>query len=161
VRGREPQGTVPPADYERVRQELIDKIAAITVPQGRNLGSRTCRPQDLYRKVDGVPPDPLMYFGDLHWRLVESVGLGSIYTFDKDTGPDEANHDWHWIIIMNQAGCEQGNAQPGYKERVHLYEVGATVLNLFGLPADPQAVGRSLTAYKTGLATRLNHWWHR
>jgi predicted AlkP superfamily phosphohydrolase/phosphomutase len=161
VRGREPQGTVAPADYERVRQELIDKIAAITDPQGHRLGSRACRPQELYRAVNGVPPDLIVYFGDLHWRSVGSVGLGSIYTFDNDTGPDEANHDWHGIFIMNEAGCEIGRVKPGYKEGLRLYDVGSTVLDLFGLPADPQAVGRSLTSYQSGWAARLTQWWRR
>jgi predicted AlkP superfamily phosphohydrolase/phosphomutase len=159
VQGREPQGTIPPADYERVRQELIDKIAAITDPQGRNLGSRAYRPQELYRTVTGFPPDLIVYFGDLHWRSVGSVGVGSLYTFENDTGPDEANHDWHGIFILNEMGCQQGRVEPGYKEGLRLYDVGPTVLNLFGLPADPQAVGRSVTAYQSGLGARLQRWW--
>ena len=142
-----------------MRQELIDKIAAITDPQGRNLGSRAYRPQDLYRTVNGVPPDLIVYFGDLHWRSVGSVGLGSIYTFDNDTGPDEANHDWHGIFILNEVGCRQGRVEPGWKEGLRLYDVGPTVLNLFGLPPDPQAVGRSLTAYQSGLGARVKQWW--
>jgi predicted AlkP superfamily phosphohydrolase/phosphomutase len=146
VRGREPQGIIPPEDYERVRQELVDKITAITDPQGCNLGSRAYRPQDLYREVRGVPPDLIVYFGDLYWRSVGSVGLGSIYTFANDIGPDEANHDWHGIFIMNEAGCRRGRVEPGYKEGLRLYDVGPTILNLFGCAADPQAVGRSLTA---------------
>jgi predicted AlkP superfamily phosphohydrolase/phosphomutase len=159
VQGREPQGTIPAADYERVRQELIDKIAAITDPQGRNLGSRAYRPQELYRTVNGVPPDLIVYFGDLHWRSVGSVGMGSVYTFDNDTGPDEANHDWHGIFILNEVGCQQGRVELGYQEGLRLYDVGPTVLNLFGLPMDPQAVGRSLTAYQASLGTRLHRWW--
>jgi predicted AlkP superfamily phosphohydrolase/phosphomutase len=159
VRGREPQGTVAPEDYERVRQDLIERIAAITDPQGRNLGSRAYRPQELYRAINGVPPDLIVYFGDLHWRSVGSVGLGSIYTFDNDTGPDEANHDWHGIFILNEVGCQQGRVEPGYKEGLRLYDVGPTVLNLFGLPPDPQAVGRSLTAYQPGLGARVKQWW--
>jgi predicted AlkP superfamily phosphohydrolase/phosphomutase len=159
VRGREPQGIVAPEDYERVRQDLIERIAAITDPQGRNLGSRAYRPQELYRTVNGVPPDLIVYFGDLHWRSVGSVGLGSMYTFDNDTGPDEANHDWHGIFILNEVGCQQGRVEPGYKEGLRLYDVGPTVLNLFGLPPDPQAVGRSLTAYQPGLGARVKQWW--
>jgi predicted AlkP superfamily phosphohydrolase/phosphomutase len=147
VRGREPQGTVAPEDYERVRQDLIERIAGITDPQGRNLGSRAYRPQELYRTVNGVPPDLIVYFGDLHWRSVGSVGLGSLYTFENDTGPDEANHDWHGIFILNAFGCRLGHVEPGYKEGLRLYDVGPTVGNLFGLPPDPEAVGQSLTAY--------------
>ena len=159
VRGREPQGIVAPEDYERVREDLIERIAAITDPQGRNLGSRAYRPQALYRTVNGVPPDLIVYFGDLHWRSVGSVGLGSMYTFNNDTGPDEANHDWHGIFIFNEAGCRQGHVEPGYKEGLRLYDVGPTIRNLFGLPPDPEAVGRSLTTYQSSLGSRLHRWW--
>jgi predicted AlkP superfamily phosphohydrolase/phosphomutase len=161
VRGREPQGTIPPTDYEQVRQELIDKIAAITDPQGRNLGSRAYRSQELYRAVSGVPPDLIVYFGDLHWRSVGSMGMGGIYTFENDTGPDEANHDWQGVFLLNEAGCEQGRVTPGYHKGLRLYDVGPTILNLFGLPPDPQAVGRSLTSYQAGLTARLRQWWGR
>jgi predicted AlkP superfamily phosphohydrolase/phosphomutase len=98
---------------------------------------------------------------DPGWRSVGSVGLRSIYTFDNDTGPDEANHDWHRIFIMNEAGCVRGKVNPGYKEGLRLYDVGATVLNLFGLPADQQAIGRSLTSYQSGLAACLKQWWYK
>ena len=35
VRGREPEGIVDPADYERVRDELAARLAAIPDDQGR------------------------------------------------------------------------------------------------------------------------------
>ena len=90
--------------------------------------------QELYRTVTGVPPDLIVYFGDLHWRSVGSVGLGSLYSFDNDTGPDEANHDWHGIFILNTLGCRAGPRPAGYQEGLRLYDVGPTILNLFGLP---------------------------
>jgi len=145
VQGREPQGVIPAGAYERVRQEIIDKIAALKDPQGRALGSRAYRPQELYRAVTGVPPDLLVYFGDLRWRSVGSVGLGSIYTFENDTGPDEANHDWAGIFILNDVGCQRGGVEPGYQAGLRIYDVGPTVLDLFGLPPDPHAVGQSIT----------------
>jgi predicted AlkP superfamily phosphohydrolase/phosphomutase len=151
VQGREPRGVIPPADYEHVRQELIDKIAAITDPRGRNLGSRAYRPEELYRTVNNVAPDLIVYFGDLHWRSVGSVGMDSIYTFENDTGPDEANHDWHGIFILNEVGCRYGGMRAGSREGIRIYDIGPTVLDLFGLPPDPQAVGRSLTASRRGV----------
>jgi len=29
--------------------------------------------------------------------------MGGIYTFENDTGPDEANHDWHGIFVLSTA----------------------------------------------------------
>jgi predicted AlkP superfamily phosphohydrolase/phosphomutase len=145
VRGREPQGVIDPGDYEKVRDELVARIAAITDPQGTPLGSRAFKPQELYREVNGVPPDLIVYFGDLHWRSVGSVGLNSIYTFENDTGPDEANHDWHGIFLLNDTGCRQTGLPAGCHKALRLYDVGPTVLSLFGLDPIAGAVGRPIT----------------
>ena len=144
VQGREPRGAVPRPDYERVRQELIDKIAGIAHPEGHNLGCRAYRPEELYREVTGVAPDLIVYFGDLYWRSVGIVGTRSIYTFENDTGPDEANHDWHGVFILNDVGCQRGGVRPGPHTGLRLYDVGPTVLDLFGLPPTSGAIGRSL-----------------
>jgi len=142
VKGREPQGTIAPQDYEKVRAELVEKIAAITDPHGRPLGSKAYRPESLYVEVNGVPPDLIIYFGNLHWRSVGSVGLESIYTFENDTGPDEANHDWHGILILNGAGCRQMGLPQGRQGPFRIYDVGPTVLSLFGLEPDAGGVGK-------------------
>ena len=137
VKGREPQGVVNPAEYEHVRTELIEKIAAIQDPHGNPLGCRAHRPQELYREVRGIAPDLLVYFGDLFWRSVGSIGSRSIYTFDNDTGPDGANHDWHGIFLLNGNGCREGNLAPGPKHGLTVYDVAPMLLSLFdrGLPA--------------------------
>jgi predicted AlkP superfamily phosphohydrolase/phosphomutase len=144
VKGREPQGIVDPQDYERVRAELIAKIRAIESPQGGPLGSQAYRPEDLYTETNGIAPDLIVYFGNLCWRSVGSVGLRSIYTFDNDTGPDEANHDWHGIFIMNQAGCQKRNIVHGRMNGLSLLDVGPTVLSFFELTPDRQAPGKPM-----------------
>jgi predicted AlkP superfamily phosphohydrolase/phosphomutase len=144
VRGREPHGTIDPGDYEKVRSELVERIAGIRDPDGRPLGSRADRPQEIYREVNGVPPDLLVYFGDLHWRSVGSLGFKSIYTFENDTGPDEANHDWHGIFVMNATGCRNAGLPAGPQQHLRLYDVGPTVLSLFGLEPNKAGLGRPL-----------------
>ena len=44
------------------------------------------KPQDVYPDVKGLAPDLIVYFGDLEWRSVGSVGNPSIYTYENDTG---------------------------------------------------------------------------
>ena len=131
VKGREPHGLVDPGDYESLRSELIEKIAAIRDPLGNPLGSRAYRPQELYREVHGVAPDLIVYFGDLFWRSVGSIGSRSIYTFDNDTGPDGANHDWHGIFILNRNGCREGNLAPGPTHGLTVYDIAPMVLRFF------------------------------
>ena len=43
VRGREPQGTVDKADYEKVRDEIVAGIAEIADPKGAVIGSKAFR----------------------------------------------------------------------------------------------------------------------
>lgn len=142
VRGREPQGIVDPADYEKVRDDLVAGIEAIADPQGRNIGSRAYRPQDLYREVRNVAPDLLVYFGNLDWRSIGTVGSRSIHTFENDTGRDDANHDWHGIFVMK---TPDGSAQPkGEQQALRLYDVAPTVLRLLGMEPPPHMIGRSI-----------------
>jgi predicted AlkP superfamily phosphohydrolase/phosphomutase len=151
VRGREPQGTLEPRDYEKVRTELIEKIQRIEDPRGQNIGSRAYRPEELYREVNGVPPDLIVYFGDLHWRSVGSLGLRSVHTFENDTGPDEANHDWQGIFLMNEVGCRRGGFPKGRRDHLRLYDVGPTVLAFFGLEPDARGVGKPMLPVHRGL----------
>lgn len=109
VEGREPQGAVPPARFEAVRAELAAALEAIPDPQGRPIGTRCFTPEALYREARGVPPDLLVYFGDLLWRsigTVDGAALDAIHTFDNDTGPDDCNHAQRGIYILKTAGQE-------------------------------------------------------
>jgi predicted AlkP superfamily phosphohydrolase/phosphomutase len=142
VRGREPAGTVDPRDYERVRSDLIAGIEAITDPRGRRLGSKAYRPEELYRAVTGVAPDLIVYFGDLAWRSVGAVGTGGIHTFENDTGPDEANHDWLGILVLSTAGAPAPLRGPLLD--VSIYDVAPTLLHLLGQPIPEGLVGAPL-----------------
>ena len=139
VKGREPEGIVEPAQYEEVRDELIDRLEAAPGPDGEPLRTRVLKPQDVYSEVRGVAPDLIVYFGDLGWRSVGSVGNGSIYTYENDTGPDGANHDrtgvWAMAGLPGQATGEVMGLQ--------LVDVGPSILSLYGLEAQEGAVGRS------------------
>ncbi len=99
VKGREPQGVVDPADYERVRDELKARLEAVVGPDGQPLGTVVRKPEEIYKEVNNIPPDLIVYVGNLAWRSVGSVGLGRLYTFENDTGPDDANHDWDGVFI--------------------------------------------------------------
>lgn len=138
VKGREPQGIVEPGDAERIRTDLISEIEAIQDPAGKNIGSRAHRPEDLYRECRGVPPDLLVYFGNLDWRSVGAVGLRSIHTFENDTGPDDANHAQFGMCIL--ADPRNGGAKR--VEGLHLLDCAPTVLKLFGLPVPADMRGR-------------------
>jgi predicted AlkP superfamily phosphohydrolase/phosphomutase len=141
VQGREPEGVIKPQDYERICQELREKITAIPGPHGENLGTRVFRPNELYRQVNGVSPDLLVYFGDLFWRSVGSLGHPEIYTFENDTGPDDCNHAQNGMVILYDP------RQPGKGRRLagaQLMDLAPTILELYGLPVPADMQGRLL-----------------
>ena len=139
VEGREPNGIIARGNYERVRDELIDKIESMVDHEGKPLGNRALKPEEIYRSTNGVAPDLVVIFGELRWRSVGSLGHGGIYTFENDTGPDEANHAEQGIFIMNNAEGQQAGPRDG----LHLWDVHCTILDLFGLDPAPGALGTS------------------
>ncbi len=143
VKGREPSGVIEAADYEKVRDELVGRIEGIEDPDGRCIGSKAYRPEELFRETNGVAPDLIVYFGDLAWRSVGSVGMGSLHTFENDTGPDEANHDWLGVVML---GTSDGSPAPlaGDLGEVSIYDIAPTVLELMGIDVPSQMIGKSI-----------------
>jgi len=140
VHGREPQGTVEPDQVEALRDELIAKLEALGDEQGAPIGTRVYRPEDLYREVNGVPPDLICYFGNLTWRSIGSLGDGRIHVRENDTGPDDANHAKMGIYLM---------AGPGLPRHANgdatLYDIAPTALTALGLPVPADMRGHSLS----------------
>ena len=138
VRGREPRGIVDPIDYERVRDELIEKLEAMTDPSGKPLGTRVMKPQEVYPECRGIPPDLIAYFGNLYWRSVGTMGNDDIHTLENDMGPDDANHDEYGIFILYDP------QEPGRDRRIgglHVMDVAPTVLDRMGLPVPEDMEG--------------------
>jgi predicted AlkP superfamily phosphohydrolase/phosphomutase len=138
VQGREPCGVVHPAEYEALRDELIAGLEALTDLAGRPIGTRAHRPEALWPVRHGIPPDLVVYFGDLAWRSNGSIGHGQIHTFENDTGPDDANHSKHGLFIMAGPGVPGA----GQLHDLAIYDVAPTILGVFGLPIPTEMRGK-------------------
>jgi predicted AlkP superfamily phosphohydrolase/phosphomutase len=141
VEGREPQGLIPATHYERVREELKEKLEALGDDRGLPIGTVAHRPEDLYAERQGVVPDLLVYFGDLYWRSVGQVGTGAVHVFENDTGPDDANHAHEGLYVLVGEGVE-----PGRGPERDLVDIAPTLLELLGEPVPAEMEGRSLVA---------------
>lgn len=141
--GREPQGIVPAAEYENLRTELSRKIGQLPDHLGRPMNSRCYRPEQIYRAVNGVAPDLVVIFGDLHWRSVGTIGNESLYTFDNDTGPDDANHAQQGLYIYSHSSADGGPAPRGRRD-ASLFDIAPTILKLLGRPIPPEMIGKPL-----------------
>jgi len=144
VAGREPNGTIAPEEYENLREELAAGLKAIPDENGQEIGTKVFRPEELYKEVRGVAPDLIVYFGDLYWRSVGTVGGGRIHTFENDTGPDGANHAQNGIFLFRPAT----DGIPGGRriEGLRITDIAPTILQLFGLPIPQDMEGTALTS---------------
>lgn len=139
VQGREPNGILPSAQYEAARDELIARLSAIPGPGGKPLGTRVYKPQTLYRQANNIAPDLIVVWGDLAWRGVGSLGLDALYTFENDTGPDDANHAQMGMFIYADPRDNLGGRELA---GLDIVDIAPTVLAEFGLPVPSNMIGK-------------------
>jgi predicted AlkP superfamily phosphohydrolase/phosphomutase len=141
VQGREPQGIIPQAEYERERDELVRKLEAITDHQGQPMATKALKPEALYPNSERVDaPDLFVYFDDLAWRAGQDIGHGTIWSFDTEIGPDDSVHDYYGMFVMSGPSTPQGQERTD----LNILDVGPTVLKLMGVPIPPEMEGRPL-----------------
>ncbi len=146
VKDREPEGIIEPADYKETRRELVAALEGICDEEGNNIGTRAFLPEDIYHECRNVPPDLVVYLGNLDWRSIGSVGVGSIHVYENDTGPDDANHAQEGIFIMAKAADVQSGVSRGEKkEGLSLYDIAPTVLKAFDLPIPEKMIGKVIS----------------
>jgi predicted AlkP superfamily phosphohydrolase/phosphomutase len=140
VRGREPQGTIDPADYERVRDDIAERLRATVDDRGQPLGTLVFKPEEVYRRVEGIAPDLIVHFGGLAWRSIGGVGYDSIHVQENDTGPDDCNHAQHGAFVLAAPHCHLRGELTG----VHLLDIAPTLADLAGWERPASFQGRSL-----------------
>lgn len=142
VQGREPQGIISAEAYEATRDELAAAIRNIPDMNGQALDTRVYKPQEVYQQVNNIAPDLMVYFGNLHWRAVGSIGYGQHYTLENDTGPDDANHAEEGMFILNDPRSK-GRGKIADRQ---LMDIAPTVLSLLRLPIPPEMQGSVIEA---------------
>jgi predicted AlkP superfamily phosphohydrolase/phosphomutase len=134
VQGREPEGTIPAAEYETFRNEMKARLEA-TIP-----GTLVFKPEEIYRTVRNVAPDLIVHFGGLSYRSVGGVGYPELIVVENDTGPDDCNHAQFGSFIL------AGPRFPAVGELsgVKLLDIAPTLLELGGYDVPSSMQGRSL-----------------
>lgn len=140
VKGREPLGQIPQEEYEKFREEVKSAFEAIEDEEGKNIGTKVFKPEEIYKEVKNIPPDLIVYFGDLNWRSAGSVGVGSVHLYENDTGPDDANHAQEGIFIWDISPEKLKEV----KEVYSIYDIAPTVLKFFGIEPPEDMIGKSL-----------------
>lgn len=141
VEGREPQGTVPPEDYEKTLDELAEKLKQIHGPNGETFDNRVYKPEEIYDELNGDPPDLIVYLDDLYWRSAGTIGYAEPYLSENDTGPDDAVHSEYGVFILYDPTKESGTEL----QNLNILDVAPTVLKILNVPVPKEMRGKAIT----------------
>jgi predicted AlkP superfamily phosphohydrolase/phosphomutase len=142
VQGREPQGVIPAAEYEKFQDEIKAKFEAMKDDQGNPLKNLVFKPKEIYHTTRNVAPDLIVHFGGLDWRSIGTVGYPNIYVQENDTGPDGCNHAQYGMFLLAAPNCPINGEYDGAK----LLDIAPTLLDLAGYEIPESMQGRSLVA---------------
>lgn len=149
VAGREPEGVVSGAEYDRTRRQLKQELEDLRDPQGRPLRTTAILSDEAYRETRNIAPDLSVFFDDLYWRASGMVGVGNIYTRQNDTGPDGANHDWHGIFAMAEGKDLRSGRTGALAEGLSLLDIAPTILQAYNVAPLPKMRGSAITPSRT------------
>ena len=76
-----------------------ESLEGIEDEAGNNTGKQGVKPEELYKRVNNVAPDLIIYLGDHSWRSIGLVGTSKVHAWENDIGPDDANHDYEGIFV--------------------------------------------------------------
>ncbi|MBN1959733.1 MAG: alkaline phosphatase family protein [Deltaproteobacteria bacterium] len=139
VVGREPQGIVQPYDIENLAHEVGTALCALPGPRGEKLDTQVFIPKMIYEQTNNIAPDLIVYFDNLGFRAIGSVGYNNIYPLYNDTGRDAANHALKGVCILRD-----GKGARAAPNDANLYDILPTLLDRLNLPIPIELHGRIL-----------------
>jgi predicted AlkP superfamily phosphohydrolase/phosphomutase len=128
VAEREAQGVVKIEDYKRERDALIERVSGIKGPNGEAWDTKIIKPQRYYQELNGDYPDLMIYFDDLYWRSAGTLGHGTKYLLENDTGPDDAVHAQDGIYILYDP-----KNKSSVRKDANILDIAPTILHRMGL----------------------------
>ena len=139
VKGREPQGTVEPEEYEAFRYRLAEQLREIQTDEGNTICNTVFRPNDLYLDQLNVPPDLIVYFDGLKRRALSTIGTSKILVNGNGYSLDDCNHDPLGIFICtNLSDLRSGRIINKTIEGLSWKDVSQRILNAYDVENDSE-----------------------
>ena len=131
--GREPDGIVDPADFERVRDQVMDALASFTDPvTGRNPVKAIYRREEIFKgKHADTAPDILM-------EPAEQYSLTHAKSAIEKADWISGDHRIDGVIVA------AGPAVRPFESQALLVDMAPTILAALGAPASIEHTGRVL-----------------
>jgi predicted AlkP superfamily phosphohydrolase/phosphomutase len=144
LRGREPDGVVPPDEYERVRDELVAALSAVETPDGDPVFETVARREEFF---DGPYVDDAVDVVTIptemdHFLSAELRGQ----TFS------EAENVWDHQFDGVVAAAGEGVDADADLSEAHLFDVAPTILTAMGVPYSDRMDGGVLPVVEGGEA---------
>ena len=145
LRGREREGAVDPADYDRVRDEIADRLLGLRAPDAHGIVARVHRREDLF---DGPElarlPDLIVEFEEYRWLGRGNLKSRTATIWDEieilgSTRPYVGSHRREGIVALSGP-----SAAPGRQVLASIQDVAPTILYLLGEPVPTALEGRVL-----------------
>jgi predicted AlkP superfamily phosphohydrolase/phosphomutase len=143
VKGREPEGIVPATETDELQKTLTREMEKVRRDDGRPLAPDVRAPRQIYRNVNGDAPDLMVYFGDLRCRSAGTVGHGTLFLAENDTGPDDAVHSFEGLYLI--AKPEGGAHGPAAEQSI--LDVSPTLLKRMGEAVPAHVQGKPIDAW--------------
>jgi predicted AlkP superfamily phosphohydrolase/phosphomutase len=136
LRGREPEGTVSPDEYDEVRQELVSLLRDVRTPDGDPVFESVRPREEVFHGpyVEDAPDVVTVPSGYDH--LPTASLLGSAF----GPPPEPWEHKPIGVVAATGVGVDPG---AGLGD-AHIFDVAPTVLATLGLPAPERMDGKPL-----------------
>jgi predicted AlkP superfamily phosphohydrolase/phosphomutase len=145
LRGREREGAVDPGDYDRVRDEIADRLLGLRAPDGDGIVARVHRREDLF---DGPElerlPDLVVEFEEYRWLGRGNLKARTPTIWDEieilgSSRPYVGSHRLAGVVALSGP-----SAAPGHHVLASIQDVAPTILYLLGEPVPTALEGRVL-----------------
>ena len=147
VKGRQPQGIVPPEDYEQVRQRVVDLLERFVDPDtGRRLVDRVIFREEVCHGPHCDEGPDLHLVMDGYRVIAFPLFATNARIVTKQIRGDSGCHRANGIFMAHGPHVREGQRIEG----ANIVDLAPTVLYTFGLPVPRDMDGRVLTEIYAG-----------
>ncbi|WP_458206845.1 alkaline phosphatase family protein [Haladaptatus sp. NG-SE-30] len=126
LQGREPNGVVPPEEYDELRDELITKLSAVETPDGEPVFGEVAPREEYFhgKNVENAPD--IVTMPNEMGQFLSAQLLGDY--FAPPTEP--WNHKLEGVVAAKGAGIDT-EAMP---TKAHIFDIAPTIMSALGIP---------------------------